>query len=67
LSIIFDDITFLCQIHKDLKKNPFAIGMQGQLNSRHQVQKFSSDHVKFGFQDGLFYHDGLLYILNGLA
>jgi hypothetical protein len=65
--MIFVDTTFLCQIRKDLKKDPFAIGMQGQLNSQHQVQKKSSDHVKFGFQDGLFYHDGLLYVFDGFA
>jgi hypothetical protein len=65
--MIFYDTIFLCQIRKDLKKDPFVIGMQGQLSSQHQVQKNSSDHVKFGFQNGLLYHDGLLYVLNGFA
>jgi hypothetical protein len=48
-----------------LKKNLLAIGIQGQLNSHHQVQEFSNDHVKFEFQDGLLYHDGILYVFDG--
>jgi hypothetical protein len=32
--------------------------------SHHQIQDFSNDHAKFEFQDGLFYHDGLLYVLD---
>jgi hypothetical protein len=35
--------------------------------SHHQVQDFSSDHVKFEFQDGLLYCDGFLYVHDGLA
>jgi hypothetical protein len=50
-----------------LKKYPLAIGIQSQLNSHHQVQDFSNDHVKFKFQDGLFYCDGILYVLEGPA
>jgi len=33
--------------------------------SHHQVQDFFDDHVKFEFQDGLFYCDGLLYVIYG--
>jgi hypothetical protein len=47
-----------------LKNDLFAIGMQSQLRN-HQVLDFSNDHVKFEFQDGLHYHDGLLYVPNG--
>ncbi len=54
-------------IREDLKKYPLAIGIQSQLNSHHQVQDFSNDHVKFKFQDGLFYCDGILYVLEGPA
>ncbi len=32
-----------------------------------QVQDFFNDHVKFEFQDGLLYRDGLLYVLDGLV
>jgi hypothetical protein len=63
LSIILNDTTFLCQIHENLK-DPFAIGIQGQLMS-HQVQDFFSIHVKFKFPDGLLYRDGLLYVFDG--
>jgi hypothetical protein len=35
--------------------------------NHHQIQEFSSDHVKFEFQGGLLYHDGLLYVPNGLV
>ncbi len=64
--VILDDITFLCQIHGNLK-DPFTIGIQGQLKNHHQVQDFSNDHAKFKFQDVLFYHDGLLYVPDGLT
>jgi hypothetical protein len=33
----------------------------------HQVQEFFSDHAKFEFQDGLYYRDGLLYVLDGFV
>jgi hypothetical protein len=61
LWIIHDDTTLICQIHEYLKKDPFAIGIQGQLRNHWQVQDFSNDHAKFKFQDGVFYCDGLLY------
>jgi hypothetical protein len=64
--VIPDDNTFFCQIREDLK-DPFAIGIQGQLKSHHQVWDFPSDHVKFKFQNGVFYCDGFLYGPNGLA
>jgi hypothetical protein len=54
--------TLLCPIHEDLKKDPLTIGIQGQLRSHHQVHDFSNDHVKFKFQDGLFYRDGILHV-----
>ncbi len=54
LWIIHDDTTLICQIHEYLKKDPFAIGIQGQLRNHWQVQDFSSDHAKFKFQDGVF-------------
>jgi hypothetical protein len=38
-----------------------------ELRSHHQAKDFSSDHVKFKFQDVLLYHDGLLYVLNSPA
>ncbi len=41
LSIIFDDTTFLCQIHEILKKDLFAIAIQGQSRSHNQVHDFS--------------------------
>ncbi len=64
MSVILDDTTLLCQIHENLK-DPLVISIQGQLTN-HQVQYFSNDHVKFEFQDGLLYHDALLYVLDGL-
>jgi hypothetical protein len=63
--VILDDTSFFCQIHENLK-DPLAIGIQGQLMSD-QVQDFFNDHVKFEFQDGLLYRDGLLYVLDGLV
>jgi hypothetical protein len=65
LSVILDDTTFFCQICEDLKKDPLVIVIQYQLRSHHQVHDFFSDHVKFKFQDGLLYGDGLLHILDG--
>jgi hypothetical protein len=62
---ILDDTTFFYQIREDLKKDLLAIGIQGQLKNHPQVQNFSNDHAKFEFQDGLLYHDGLLYIVDG--
>jgi hypothetical protein len=53
--MIPNDTTFLCQIHEDLNKNVFIIGIQGQLRNHHQDQDFSNDHVKFEFQNGLLY------------
>jgi hypothetical protein len=67
LLIILDDTTFHCQICEEFKKDPFIIGIQGQLKNHNLVQDFFSDHVKFEFQDGLFYRDGLLYVLDGLS
>ncbi len=67
LSVIPNDTTFLCQIHEDLKKGLFTIGIQGQLSSHHQVQGFFNDHAKFEFEDGLLYCDGLLYVLDGFT
>jgi hypothetical protein len=58
LLIIFYDTTFFCQICEDLKKGPLVIGIQGQSRNHHQIHDFSNDHVKFEFQDDLFYHDG---------
>jgi hypothetical protein len=29
LLVIFDDITFLCQIHEDLKNDLFVVNIQG--------------------------------------
>jgi hypothetical protein len=66
LLVILDDIILLCQICEDLKNDPLVIGIQGQLRSHHQVLNFSNDHVKFEIQDGLFYRDDLLYVLDGL-
>jgi hypothetical protein len=50
-----------------LKKDLLTIGIQGQLNSHRQIQEFSNDHVKFEFQDGLLYRDGILYVFDGLT
>ncbi len=44
----------------------YTIGIQGQLRSHCQVQKNSSNHANFEFQDGLLYCDGLLYVFDGL-
>jgi hypothetical protein len=57
--------SLFCQVRENLKKKPLTIGIQGQLGSHHQVHDFSNDHVKFKFQDGLFYRDGLLYVPDG--
>jgi hypothetical protein len=35
--------------------------------SHHQIYKKIGDHVKFEFQNGVLYHDGILYVLNGHA
>jgi hypothetical protein len=67
LLVIHVDTTFLCQICEDFKNEPLVIGIQGQLRNHHQVQDFSNDHGKFEFQDVLLYHDGFLYVLDGLA
>jgi hypothetical protein len=67
LSIIPNDITFFCQICEDLKTNPLIINIQRKLKCHHQVQDFSSDHAKFEFQNGFLYHNGHLYVPNGLA
>ncbi len=67
MSIIPNNKTFLCQIHEDLKNDPLAIGIQGQLKSHRQVQDSSNDHAKFEFQDGLLYYDGSFYVIDGLA
>jgi hypothetical protein len=37
------------------------------LNNQNQGQDFLNDHNKFEFQDGLLYHDGLVYVPNGCA
>jgi hypothetical protein len=66
LLVIPDDTTFFCQIREDLKKDLLVIHIQSQLRSHHKVHDFSNDHDKFDFQNGLSYHDGLLYVLNGL-
>ncbi len=63
--VIPNDTTFLGQICEDLKKDLLAMTIQGQLMSHHRINDFSNDHVKFEFQDALFYHDGLLYVFNG--
>jgi penicillin V acylase-like amidase (Ntn superfamily) len=63
LSRILDDTILLCQICENLKKNPLAVGIQGQFTSHHQVHDFSNDHVKIEFQNGLLYvHDGLVQL-----
>ncbi len=66
LLVILNDATFFCQIREDLKKD-LTIGIQGQLRSRQQDYEFSNDHVKFTFQDGLFYCDGFFYVHDGLT
>jgi hypothetical protein len=63
--VIPDDTTFLCQICENLKKDPFAINIQGQLMPHHQIHDFSNDHAKFEFENGLFYRDGFLFVPNG--
>jgi hypothetical protein len=35
--------------------------------SHFQVLNFSTDHVKFEFQNGLFYCDGILYVFYGFV
>ncbi len=57
--------TLLCQICENLKKDLVTISIQGQLRNHHQVQKNSTEHAKFEFQNGLLYFDGLLYVPNG--
>ncbi len=57
-------ITFFCQICENLKNDVFVIGIQSQSKCHHQVQDFSNDHVKLEFLNGVFYHDGLLYVPN---
>jgi len=37
LLVIPNDTTFFCQIYENLKKDPFVIGIQGQLRNHHQV------------------------------
>jgi hypothetical protein len=59
LLVIIDDTTLLHQICKKLEKDLFTIGIQGQLKNHYQVQDSFSEHVKFQFQDGLLYRDGL--------
>jgi hypothetical protein len=50
-----------------VKNDLLTIDIQGQLKIHHQILDFSSDHVKFEFQNGLLDRDGLLYVLNGPA
>jgi hypothetical protein len=54
-------------ILKRVKNDLLTIDIQGQLKIHHQILDFSSDHVKFEFQNGLLDRDGLLYVLNGPA
>jgi hypothetical protein len=49
---------FLNQIHEDVEKDPFAIGIKGQLKNQSQGQDFSTNHNKFEFLNGLLYQDG---------
>jgi hypothetical protein len=65
LLVILDDITFFHHIRENFENDTRVIIIQGQLRGHQQVHYFSSDHVKFKFQDGLLYRDGLLYVLDG--
>jgi hypothetical protein len=64
LWITYDDKTFICGIHENLKNVSPCYWLKGQLNN--QVQSFSSVHDKFKFWNYLLYHDGFLYVLNNL-
>jgi hypothetical protein len=63
--VTFDDKTHFVWIH-EIKKNPFAISIKGHLKNQNQVQSLSNNHDNFKLRNGLFYHNELLYILNGL-
>jgi hypothetical protein len=59
--VTFEDKTLLQHIREDLINDAFAIGVKS-----HQ-KNLPSDFDKFKFCDRLLYHDGLLYVLEGLT
>jgi hypothetical protein len=63
--IAHDDKTIICQVCEDLKNDLFVIGMKDQLKNQKSNLKSFKYHDKFKFQNGLLYHDGLLYAPNG--
>jgi hypothetical protein len=46
-------------------KNPFIIGIKSWLKNQNQGKINFNHHNKFEFQNGLLYHDGLLYVPSG--
>ncbi len=63
--IVHDDKTIICQVCEDLKNDLFVIGMKDYLKNQKSNSKSFKYHDKFKFQNGLLYHDGLLYAPNG--
>jgi len=59
--VTFEDKTHLQHIREDLINDAFVVGVKS-----HQKNP-PSDFDKFKFCDRLLYHDGLLYVLKGLA
>jgi hypothetical protein len=57
--------TFFHKICEDLEKD-LIVDIQSQLRNQHQIKDFFNDCAKFEFWDGLLYHDGLLYVPNGI-
>jgi len=57
LLVTFEDKTFFQRIHEDLVNDFFATTVKN-----HRKNPLS-DFDKFGFHDGLMYHDILLYVL----
>jgi hypothetical protein len=56
---------FIVKFFEDLKNILFVISIKDELRNQNQVWSLLSDHNKFKFQNGLLYHDGLLYALDG--
>ncbi len=48
-----------------MKNDRIVIGMKVQLKNQKSYSKSFKYHDKFNFQNGLLYHDGLLYAPNG--
>jgi hypothetical protein len=59
-----NDKSLLCWIRENWKMINFFTNIKGQLKNQNEIQTLSNDHDRFKLQNGLLYHDGILYVLN---